>query len=217
MPKNSSRVWKIVLGLLVAANLGAIALVLFPPGGSAADLEQQSAALKAQVAARRIQLTELRKHAASVEKGRVEGDQFLGSYFLARRTAYSTLLTELVAAADEAKVKPKEHAYATEPIDGSDSLSMMTITANYEGSYTNLMRFVYAIDHSPRLLIIESLNAAPQQGSGTLNVSMKIDTFVREDGILGQEAAPAASTSLAPASVALSVNPQTVPGEGSRK
>jgi hypothetical protein len=26
------------------------------------------------------------------------------------------------------------------------------------------------------------LNAAPQQSGGTLNISMKIDTFVREDG-----------------------------------
>jgi Tfp pilus assembly protein PilO len=58
----------------------------------------------------------------------------------------------------------------------------MTITANYEGSYANLMRFIHEIDRSPRLLIIEALNAAPQQGSGILNISMKIDTFVREDG-----------------------------------
>ena len=59
---------------------------------------------------------------------------------------------------------------------------MMSISANYEGTYANLMRFVHEIDRSPRLLIIEALNAAPQQTGGTLNISMKIDTFVREDG-----------------------------------
>ena len=83
---------------------------------------------------------------------------------------------------DRAKIKPKEHAYATEPIEGSDTLSMMTISANYEGTYVNLMRFVHEIDKSPRMLIIEGLTAAPQQTGGTLNVSMKIDAFVREDG-----------------------------------
>ena len=58
----------------------------------------------------------------------------------------------------------------------------MTITANYEGTYANLMRFVHAIDRSPRMLIIEGLNAAPQQGNQNLAISMKIDAFVREDG-----------------------------------
>lgn len=190
MPRNFSTrmpaatVWRIVLGALLAANLVAAALVLYPPGGSADDLERQRVSLMAQAATRRAQLAQTSQHAVAVEKGRSEGEKFLGDYFLARRTAYSTLLTELVAAADEAKIKPKEHAYATEPIEGSDSLSMMTITANYEGTYANLMRFVHEIDRSPRMLIIEALNAAPQQGNGNLAISMKIDAFVRDDAPL---------------------------------
>ncbi|HEV2199071.1 MAG TPA: hypothetical protein VGR73_04570 [Bryobacteraceae bacterium] len=178
----AAKVWRIVLGVLAGANIVAAVLVLYPPGGSAEDLERQRANLQAQLTTRRAQIEQTRQHAGSVEKGRSEGEKFLNDYFLARRTAYSTLLTELVAAADEAKIKPKEHAYATEPIEGADTLSLMTITANYEGTYANLMRFVHEIDRSPRLLIIEALNAAPQQGSGTLTVSMKIDAFVRDDG-----------------------------------
>jgi Tfp pilus assembly protein PilO len=145
-------------------------------------LHRQLAALETQTAARRSLLSSTRQHVAAVEQGRSEGDKFLNQYFLARRTAYSTLLSELVDAADRAKIKPKEHAYATEPIEGSDTLSMMSISANYEGTYANLMRFVHEIDRSPRLLIIEALNAAPEQSGGTLNISMKIDTFVRDDG-----------------------------------
>jgi Tfp pilus assembly protein PilO len=176
------RWWQIALLAFAVADIGAAWIVLYPPGGSASELEQQLAALKAQTAAKRALLTSTRQHVAAVEQGRSEGEQFLNQYFLARRTAYSTLLTELVAAAAEAKIKPKEHAYSTEPIEGSDTLSMMSISANYEGTYSNLMRFVHEIDRSPRLLIIECLNAAPQATGGTLNISMKIDTFVREDG-----------------------------------
>lgn len=192
MPRNSSgnsasgapvsRAPRIVLGVLLAANVIAAGLVLYPPGGSADSLERQVAELQSRAASNRAQLAATRQHVAAVEKGRTEGDQFLGNYFLARRTAYSTLLSELVEAADRSRIKPKEHAYATEPIEGSDTLSMMTISANYEGTYANLMRFVHEIDKSPRMLIIEGLNAAPQQTGGTLNVSMKIDAFVREDG-----------------------------------
>src|SRR5665213_2475461 len=188
MVKNFSGVagpmrwWRIALLVFLVGDLGAAWIFLYPPGGSANELEQQLAALQAQTAAKRALLTSTRQHVAAVEQGRSEGDQFLNQYFLARRTAYSTLLSELVAAADEAKIKPKEHAYSTEPIEGSDTLSMMSISANYEGTYANLMRFVHAIDLSPRMLIIEGLNAAPQQGNGTLAISMKIDAFVREDG-----------------------------------
>jgi Tfp pilus assembly protein PilO len=173
---------RVVLGVLLAATAVAAALVLYPPGGSADDLERRLAELRVQAIARRTVLATTRQHVAAVEKGRGEGEQFLNSYFLTRRTAYSTLLSELVEAADRAKIKPKEHAYATEPIEGSDTLSMMTISANYEGTYANLMRFVHAIDQSPRMLIIEGLTAAPQQATGTLSISMKIDAFVRDDG-----------------------------------
>jgi len=175
--------WRIALGGLLLATVAAAALVIYPPGGSAEELKGQLAALEAQAAAKRALLASTRQHVAAVEQGRAEGDKFLNEYFLARRTAYSTLLTELVAAADEAMIKPKENAYATEPIEGSDTLSMMSISANYEGTYANLMRFVHQLDRSPRLLIIEGLTAAPQATGGTLNISMKIDTFVREDGL----------------------------------
>jgi len=174
--------WRIALGVLLLATIGAAWIVMYPPGGSADDLQRQLAALQSQTAGRRALLASTRQHVAAVEQGRAEGDKFLNEYFLARRTAYSTLLTELVDAADRAKIKPKEHAYATEPIEGSDSLSMMSISANYEGTYANLMRFVHELDRSPRLLIIEALNAAPEQTGGNLNISMKIDTFVRDDG-----------------------------------
>ena len=174
--------WRVALGVLLLATIGAAWIVMYPPGGSADELQNQLAALESQAAARRALLASTRQHVAAVEQGRTEGDKFLNEYFLARRTAYSTLLSELIDAADRAKIKPKEHAYATEPIEGSDSLSMMSISANYEGTYANLMRFVHEIDRSPRLLIIEALNAAPEQSGGTLNISMKIDTFVRDDG-----------------------------------
>jgi type IV pilus assembly protein PilO len=180
--KEPRLLMRAVLGVLVVATAAAAGLLLFPPGGSADDVERRLAELQAQTTAKRTLLATTRQHVAAVEKGRTEGEQFLNTYFLTRRTAYSTLLSELVEAADRAKIKPKEHAYATEPIEGSDTLSMMTISANYEGTYANLMRFVHEIDTSPRMLIIEGLTAAPQQAGGILNISMKIDAFVREDG-----------------------------------
>ena len=170
-----------ILFVLAAANLVAAALVMFPPGGSAEDLEHQRATLTAQLASQQQLLQQTKQHAGAVEKGRAEGDQFLSQYFLSNRTAFSTLLSDLDTAAKQSQIRPRDNAYALEPIEGSDNLSMMSITASFEGKYTDLMKFVHAIDQSPRLLIIESLTAAPQQNSDVLSVSMKLNTFVRED------------------------------------
>ena len=170
-----------VLGVLAGANLIAAGLVLFPPGGSAEDLERQRAALITQVRAQKTAVEQTKQHANAVERGRAEGDQFLSDYFLVNRTHFSTLLSELEGAAKASQIKPRDNAFAMEPVEGSDTLSMMTITAGFEGKYADLMRFVHAIDQSPRLLIIESLSAAPQQNTDILSVSMKLNTFVRED------------------------------------
>jgi len=178
---------RVVVGALLAANLVATALVLFPPGGSAEDLQREATTLQAQLSANQPLLERTRQHLAAVEKGRDSGEQFLSGYFLSSRTASSTLLSELSEAASRAKIKQRDFAYSTEPIEGSDSLSMLTITANFDGAYRDVMSFVHELDRSPRLLIIESLSVAPQQGSNVLSVSMKIDSFVRE-----QPAAPAA-------------------------
>lgn len=172
-----------VLGVLLLANLVAAGMVLFPPGGSAEELERESINLQSQVKARTVALEGTRLHAASVEKGRSEGDQFLDSYFLPSRTAFSTVIADLQDAASQTKIKAREASYSLQPVEGSDTLSLMSITAAYEGTYADLLRFVHEIDTSKRLLIIESLNAAPMQGPGKLiTVSMKLDTFVRDDG-----------------------------------
>jgi len=187
--KDVTRVIRIVLGALLVLNLIAVGLVLFPPGGSADDLERELAALRSQVAPKRALLERTRFNVIAIEKARGEGDQFLDNHFLTRRTADSALLAELTAAAGKAQIKERDRASTVEFIEGSDSLSMMTITANYEGTYRNLLNFISELDRSDQLLIIESMSAAPQQGSNTLTVSMKIDAFIRDESrVSGGEA-----------------------------
>jgi hypothetical protein len=172
---------RVILGTLLALNLIAVGLVLFPPGGSADDLESELASLQSQAGQKRALLERTRLNVTAIEKARGEGDHFLDSYFLGRRLADSTLLGELTEAANKAGIKERDRAQTTEFIEGSDALSMMTITANYEGTYRNLLNFIGELDRSDRLLIIESLSAAPQQGSKILSVNMKIDAFILDE------------------------------------
>ena len=190
--RDVARVFRIVLGVLLGLNLLGAGLVLFPPGGSADDLERELAALQSQVMQKRALVERTRANVAAIEKAREEGNQFLEQYFLGRRGADSALLSELTEAAAKAQIKERDRAQTTEPIEGSDSLSMMTITANYEGAYRNLLNFINELDRSDRLLILQSLRAAPQQGSNTLTVSLKINAFIRDDSRAPGEATQAA-------------------------
>jgi hypothetical protein len=182
-PNNAAALMRLGVGLLVAANLVAGYFVLRPIGGSPDELRQQTMEMRLQIRQQQSALDRMRQLAGKVEIGRGEGDKFMGKYFLPRRTAFSVVVGELDEIANQAKVTPKESAYAFAPVEGSDTLQMMQITANYESSYENLLRFVNMIDKADRLLIMESLNATPQQGAAKLNVMMKLDTFVVvEDG-----------------------------------
>ncbi len=69
-------------------------------------------------------------------------------------------------------------------MEGSDTLDMLQISANFEGTYPDLVHFINLLDKSNRLLIIESLNATPQQSGGRLNVMLKAG-HIREGGWLG--------------------------------
>ncbi len=181
-PNNPRAIIQLGIAVLLAANLVAVYFVLRPIGGSPRDLRQQVLDLRTQVRQHRGSLDLTRSLAGKIETGRGDGDKFMAKYFLPRRTAFSTVMTELNNLAIQAKVTPKESTNAIEPVEGSDSLEMMQITAGFETTYDNLLRFVNLIDKSSRLLILESLNATPQQGGKLLNVMLKVNTYVREDG-----------------------------------
>jgi hypothetical protein len=170
-----------LLGGLVFANLIATWFVFFPLGGTPEDLDRQLTSLRTQIREKRHSLDRAKLIATKVEKGRVQGDEFMFTYFLNSNNAYSTIVGDLVESAKRAQIKAKEHSYQTEPIEGSEDLTMMSIVGNYEGTYADLLHFVNEIDRSKRLIIIQSLTAQPQQGSGgVLNIAMRFDAFVKE-------------------------------------
>jgi len=170
---------RVVLGVLLAANLLAAAAVFRPWGGSPEQLQRQLAQVRQEAQQREATVKRLRTLVDTVERTRADADQFLQKYFLDRQVAYSSVLAELNALAQKSGVKPKDHSFSEEPIEGSDTLSMMTITGNYEGTYADLVEFVNAVDRSPRFLTIERLQAAPLQTQGILNISLRINVFVR--------------------------------------
>lgn len=178
-PKTAVR-W--VLGTLLGLNLIAAWFVFETPGGSLSSLESDVTSAQRALTARQAALERTRKAVELTSRASEGGSQFLANYFLERRTAYSTLLVELEEAAGKTGIRSRDRSYNYEPIEGSEDLGMLTINANFEGNYGDLIQFVNSIDRSKRLIIIDQMTAQPQAQAGGLAINLRLNAFFREEG-----------------------------------
>src|SRR5260370_39719478 len=86
---------RVMLGILLAANLVAAWAVFRPVGGSAGGLDQQLAQMRKQIQQKRIALKRTDMISSKMDQARQAGDTFFISYFMARKTTASTILLEV--------------------------------------------------------------------------------------------------------------------------
>src|SRR5437762_6359906 len=169
-----------IIGLLLLANLAAAVIAFKPFGGSADDLRRDDASLRQELTMLQAKVNDGKRLVSKVETARKEGGQFLAKYVTERRVLTSTIQEELNRMAKDAGGSYLPITMNQEPIEGSDTLYMLTINAGYQGTYANLSKFVNLVDKSPLFLIIENMQLAPQQSGQNLNVSLKLLTFYRD-------------------------------------
>jgi hypothetical protein len=167
------------LGCLAAFDLLFYVFAVRPLGQREIERQALLATLEKQIEARRQIVERLQLVVSKVEKARGEGDTLLDEITLDRRTAFSALLTELTEAASQSGIDTREANFELEPIEGTEQHGMVSITANFRGHYENLVRLVNRLDRSERFLIIESLAAAPRSETTELQITMRLNTFLR--------------------------------------
>jgi Tfp pilus assembly protein PilO len=177
-PKLTAR---IVLGVLLAANLIAAGFAFHVFDESPAALNDELAAAISNRGAEQARLLKSRLLAANIDKGKSDGESFLASYMTSRRVTYSTTIGELNDIAKAAGMDKPGATTTLEPIEGSDDLDMLSISFSLEGTYPQLMKFVNLLDRSRRFLLIETLTVTPRAKSDVLTVNVKLDTFVKDD------------------------------------
>ncbi len=173
-------VMRAIIGALLLANLVVAVIALKPFGGSADDLRREEFSLRAKLAALQSKVTGGKRLVSKVETARREGNQFLAKYVTERRVLSSTVQEELNRMAKDAGGSYLPITMNAEPIEGSDTLYMLTINAGYQGTYANLSKFVNLVDKSPLFLIIDNMQLSPQQSGQNLNVTVKLLTFYRD-------------------------------------
>jgi len=185
---------RVLIGVLLAANLGMAVVAFKPFGGSADDLRQEQQRLSAQLRQLQISTEQMRQHVAKIDIARTQGDEFLAKYIMDRRSAAATMYDEMSRAATDAGVRPGPGTYSEEVVEGSDTLQWLAYTAAFDGTYANLAKLVNVLDKSGRFLIIDTMNLnAPQQQSAqqqtqgqVVSVTMKLLTLTRDDAGAGE-------------------------------
>lgn len=179
--KGARFVLQVAAGVLAALNLAALWLYLAPPGGSRSELRAQSAEIQRDITAARRQTVRLKSVSGKVELGSRQSGEFEGKYFLSKRAAYQAVIQEIQRMASEAGLREREWVANEEPIEGTADLSLLNVTSGFEGPYDGLMKFVNAADHSPMLLMLDTLQAAPQQRSGQISTSIRFQAVIRDE------------------------------------
>ncbi len=170
----------VVLGVLAAFDVLFYVFAVSPLDVREQEILARIEASQRQLGQKEEGLEELRIVAGKVEKARTAGDELLHQITIERRVTFSTLVTELDGAAAEAGIQDRDRVYDMEPIDGTEQYGIVSINANFRGEYEKLVNFLNRIDRSERFLIIESLGASPRADSPEIQITMRIDTCVRD-------------------------------------
>ena len=178
-----------LIGLLLLANLVVAAIAFKPFGGSADDLRKEQSRLSSQLRQLQATLEKSRQHVEKIQIARTQGDEFLAKYIMESRSAAAITVEEMNKAAADAGIRALPENASYEAIEGSDTLQMMSIMAEFQGSYAGLAKLVNLLEKSPRFLIIDFMNLnapqqtqnGPQNAAQNLNVSVRLLTFVRDD------------------------------------
>jgi hypothetical protein len=180
--RRGARFWLLLSGaLLLVANGVALFLYLFPPGGSQAELANQRDQLRLEIQGARTTTTRLHSVSGKVETGSGQAAAFEAQYILQERLAYAAVITEIQRMAKASAVEEREAVYSKEPIEGSDDLSLLNVGARFQGSYQNLMRFLNEADKSPLLLMLDTVQATPQQKSGQIDTEIRFQAVIRDE------------------------------------
>lgn len=172
---------RLAIGVLAVANLVAAGFAFHWWNDSPAALESKLADTRQQLTIERSLVTRSKNMASKVDTARSQAGSFIDVYMTPRRNTYSTILGDLDSMATQSGIKTRERAITRDPVEGSTSLSMLTLTASFEGTYPNVLKFMNLLDRSPRFLIVERLQAAPVANSQVLQATVKLNAFVRDD------------------------------------
>jgi Tfp pilus assembly protein PilO len=170
------------LAIAAAANLAALALLVYPLSRRVASSEA-----RATVAAQRLAAASLDYRAARATlEGRQRTDSQLDKFYvevLPRSQAAARKITYLRLAqlAREGNLDYQQRAINQEHAKGS-TLSQLVLTMTLEGDYRDIRSFIHTLETAPDFIVVRNVSLAkPGDAKKSLTVALTLATYYRAD------------------------------------
>lgn len=179
--RQNSRRWKKAVEICLACVLVLDVILLY------ADWRARSAGPEEQIQ-RRTQLEQLSKLlAADVAKGNLvekqlpltqkQCDSFYEQHLLSSATGYSVILPEITQMARSSGVTASDVKFNSSQVKDRN-LTQFEISADVQGDYQGLIRFINAIERSNHFYVLDGLTLASET-SGGLKLNLSLRTYFR--------------------------------------
>lgn len=169
------------LALLLALDAGAYFGWLrgpeIPPAVAAARMAQ----LERDVGAREAEVKRLRRVRQVLPEARPALASFLRERFPTERAGYSAVAVALNSAARNAGVKLENVSYKTRTERTRTELVTVEVSADLQGGYSNLLRFLELLGQDAGFYLIEELGVVSSQRGG-LKLQARLVTYFRRSG-----------------------------------
>jgi type IV pilus assembly protein PilO len=110
-----------------------------------------------------------------------QADKEIAEFYKQRLASrYSEMIEEVGKIASNQRVAIGHVGYKTDPTDVPE-LDLVQVQANLRGPYTNLAKFVNALERDKMFFIIDDVTLTDSK-SGEVRLNIKFETFLRNEG-----------------------------------
>lgn len=166
----------IVAGVLLAVDVGSVALLLSPVGHVSAARQQVYEQLRLEKIEKAHAVAPVQGMDQKIATARQQEAQFSGDRLAQRYSAMSEQLSKI---AGEANVRVSEVKYdSREEKDVPPGFDSVGITIQVHGTYEQNMRFINAIERQKMMLMVDAVSFGGMQAD-ELTFSVHLSTFLR--------------------------------------
>jgi Tfp pilus assembly protein PilO len=184
----------IVMGILLAANAVVAVLVVHPKVVAYRKLTDESSPAVREIASR-AKAVELREaYAASLVKARDDMKHFVGDVLSTRQRRMIEVQLEIAKLLREFGIAFDRVQYENSTIENG-ALERFGIVVPLAGGYSNLRKFIQAVESSENFLVIERVDLGSGKTGDSVELNITLATYFIApntdlDSILGKKPAP---------------------------
>jgi len=172
--QGSRRKLKIAIGVMVALDVAAAAILFSPLVGSPASRQQQMRQLSAELDAKTKAVAPLRGMDKKIELAKSQINAFYRDRFAARDSDIAGALGKL-AAENGVRIVRAKYKQLEEEDNGVTPLS---IEGSFSGDYGQLMRFINALERSKLFFNVDSIDLGGE-AAGPVKLEVTLHSYLK--------------------------------------